>query len=160
MAKKSGVIRSLYGTLLNVREYVSLDEIKRDTNMIASTFKEVLNTKVNIDTTPATETFEEALIRMNITEEVLKQKTRLALYYSLFYLFFALSFVVYAIYIFYLSHYLPAIAILSLAAFLGSYSLRESFTYMQMKKRNFNITGKEWFYSITHIKKEGKKNEQ
>jgi len=160
MAKKRGIIRTLFGTMLNVDEYVSFNEIKQDSKMVVDTFKEVLNTKINVDTTPGAETFEEALVRMNISKDDLHKKSSLALYYSIFYIAFALSFVMYSIYIFSLAHYIAGLAICALALFMTAYSIRESIMYVQIKTRNFNITAKGWFYSILGIKQKGNANEK
>ena len=142
MAEKSkGIFRTFFSSILDVRQYVSLNEIKQDTKMVANTFKEVFNTKINVDTTPSTdETFEQALLRLNITEVDLQKKVKLSRYYSIFYFIFSLAFFGYSIYIFFLSHILAGIATLALGIFLLSYALRESITHMQMKKRNFNLT--------------------
>ena len=160
MAKRRGIVRTLFGTMLNVQDYVSFDEIKSDTKMVANTFKEVLNTKINENTGPADEAFDAALARLNISEQDLQKKRRISFYYFIIYIIFSLLFLAYAVYIFSLSYIIAGLAVLALALFLGTYAIRESCMYARMKKRNFNITAKDWFHSILGIKQQVNANEK
>jgi intracellular multiplication protein IcmV len=155
MAKK-GVIRTFFGSLTNVREFVNFNELKNDARVIKTAITDVFkpaDTRQKID-----ETFEEAMQRLNLTENDIQKQAKFFLYYSVFYMAFALAFIIYAVYLFLLLKILASVTTLVLGIFLATYALKENFMYMQIKKRKLNCTFKDWFSFIFSIR--GKKHEQ
>lgn len=155
MAKK-GIVRTFFGSLTNVREFVNFNEFKNDARVLKTAITDVFkpaDTRQKID-----ETFEEAMQRLNLTESDIQKQAKFFLYYSIFYATFALAFVIYAIYLFFLIKIIASVTTLVLGIFLATYALKENFMYMQIKKRKLNCKFKDWFSFTFSFR--GKKHEQ
>jgi intracellular multiplication protein IcmV len=145
MAKK-GIVRTFFGSITNVKEFIDFNELKNDARVLKNAIKDTFkpdDTKRQID-----ETFEEAMQRLNLTEDDVKKQAKFFLHYSIFYALFALSFIIYAIYLFSLVKILASVTTLVLGIFLATYALKENFMYMQIKKRKLNCKFPDWFRFI------------
>lgn len=90
-----------------------------------------------------TETFEEAMVRMHLTEEDIKKRMRFCFIFCLIYAFIALILLGYSIYL--IIHLkLGAIISLLITAMMAVFAYRESFWYYQMKTKTLGNTFHNW----------------
>jgi intracellular multiplication protein IcmV len=101
------------------------------------------------------ETFEEALQRLNLTEDQLKERMRTCLIMSCLYSFAALCFFIYSIYMIIHLHLGMILGIL-ITILMAVFAYRESFWYFQMKTRKLGNTFQDW---VSFMLKRGKVNE-
>lgn len=89
------------------------------------------------------ETFEEAVARLNLSEEEIKSRMRHCLILSIIYSVAALILLVYTIYMVIHGHLGMILGIL-LTVLIAVFAYREHFWYFQMKTRMLGRTFKEW----------------
>lgn len=100
-----------------------------------------------------TETFEQAMERLNLTEEDLDARQRTFFVLALLWLFAAVGVLIYAFFLFAQGGFRGALLALALA-FLGVIlAFRNHFWYFQVKHRVLGTNFKTWFTSLLRIKK-------
>lgn len=139
--KKSKVGR-FFKSFVDVKTWVSYDELKTNTKSIYSLFVRFFSKRP--DRTGYQETFEEAVVRLNLTEKQIYDSRRIFLYSALIYLFISLALIAYAVYLMTKILIVPAIFTLILTAFIIALTYREHFWYVQMSKRKLGCTFQEW----------------
>lgn len=143
MAKK-GVIKSFFGSLLNVRKWSSYDDVKSSAVVLTNLVKDLYGLNKR-NTTPQIESFSAAIQRLRLNENDIQQRTRYFLYYAICYFLVALALLAYTIYLMLGNGTILAVLVsFVLTALMLVYSFREHFWYMQMKKRKIGCTMKEW----------------
>jgi intracellular multiplication protein IcmV len=144
MAKKKGFIRGFFGSIFNIREGVGYDQIASYGNIIKDTAKDVFTRPKMPE---KIESFDDLAKRLNLSDSEIEKRAKGFLYYMLVYIIISLCLFGYFI-------YLLAKTGSSILAILVSFALgfamlanafRESFWYMQMKKRKLGCSMKEWF---------------
>ena len=91
-----------------------------------------------------TETFEQCLKRLGITEAQLQKRMRSSLQIILFCLGLGVAIIIYAFYLWSQGMLMAGFTSLILGGLLGSYAFREHFNYFQMKKRQLGCSLKDW----------------
>jgi len=139
---KKGMVGKFFKSFVDVKTWVSYDEIKTNTISIYSLFVRFFSKKP--DRTAYQETFEEAALRLNLTEKQINDRKKIFLYSALIYLFVGLVLLVYAVSLMRKMLIVPAIFTLILTTFILALTYREHLWYMQMSKRKFGCNFKEW----------------
>ena len=93
------------------------------------------------------ESFEEAMIRLELTEEDIKKRTQAFLKLMLLFTFLSFIMFVYAIFLFWENHFTAGIIGLVLTAMMLTQVFRYHFWHFQMKKRKLGCSIKEWLKS-------------
>lgn len=143
--KKKGVIRSFFGSIFNVREWVSYDEISYNGKWILESLKLLFSKPKKLNQQELNETFSDAATRLQLSEEDIASRTKHFLMTSVLYFAIAVLLFAYEIYLIFVgAPFLSLIMNLALIALMTSYAYRENFWYMQMKKRKLGCTFDEW----------------
>ena len=140
--KKNSKTGGFFKSFVNVRAWVSYDEIKNNTKSIYGLFIRFFSNKTN--KVIHEETFEEAILRLNLTEKQMNDRKKIFLYSALIYLCVALLLMAYALHLFTNSHALLAIFTLTLTTFVTTLAYREHLWYMQISKRKLGCNFSEW----------------
>lgn len=99
------------------------------------------------------ETFEEAMQRMNLTEEILKSRIKTCLWLSILYTVAAIVLLTYSIYMIVHGQLGMIIGIL-LTGLMMVFAYREHFWYFQMKTRKLGNTFRDW---VSYILRRGER---
>ncbi|MFA6409517.1 MAG: type IVB secretion system protein IcmV [Gammaproteobacteria bacterium] len=143
--------RGFFGRLFNVKSWISYEQI----SSFARSIKEVFNILTRKKVSKQTETFEEAVSRLKLSEKDITEKTKQFLSMAKLYFFSSLALFVYALYLLFSFHILATIVSLVLTLFLFVNAWREHFWYMQMTKRKLGCSIGDWkqFVSSTILKR-------
>lgn len=134
--------RSLRSRLFDTRvdKWMSWDYISETTGRIKDTVSDLATpqkAKYN-------ETFEEAMIRLNLTEsDIAQRKTEFTRLFYLF-IFIGLAIIGYAIYLAYLGHFGGCLISFCLAGFCFANAFKWHFWLFQLRHRKLGCTVKEW----------------
>lgn len=127
---------------VNVPRWMGWQNLKADQQRVGALAKSLMqsNKKPVIR-----ETFEEAVARLNLTEEAISTRKRDLLRAALFYVFLAAVIFVYALYLlFILKLVLGAAVAFMLVAVTLTLAFKQHFWYIQMKYRRLGFTFNEW----------------
>jgi len=128
-------------TFVNPRAWVGYDNIKDNTR----TIKTMVTDAMTVRKPERTETFEEALERMDINEKDLPSIQTTYLSYAIFFVFLAVLDLGYGIYLLFYHHaFLGLILSLAVCALLLAQAFRNHFWYFQIKERKLGCTFEEW----------------
>lgn len=139
---KKSVVGKFFKSFVDVKAWVSYAEIKTNAKSTYGLFARFFSNKTN--KVIYKETFEEAVLRLNLTEEQINTRKKIFLYSALIYLFLALALIAYVLYLTIHSHLLLATFTLILTAFIVVLAYREHLWYLQMAKRRLNCNFAEW----------------
>src|SRR5262249_2762345 len=94
---------------------------------------------------PVKETFEQAVVRLNLNAEELAQRQKQFLKLAMLYSGLGLGLLTYAIYLFITTHFfLASIVTVILSMLMFTYAYRQHFWYFQIKSRKLGRTFKDW----------------
>lgn len=99
-----------------------------------------------------TESFEEAIQRLNLTEEDVKERIRHCFILTIVYTTATLFFLFYTIYMVIHGHLGMILGIL-LTALMATFAYREHFWYFQMKTRSLGNGFKDWLFYLLRGKR-------
>jgi intracellular multiplication protein IcmV len=135
----------------NFKGWLGWNEIERGGTAIKTMAKDLFIPKEAI----RTESFEESLIRLNLTEaDILKQiKNFQRLFITFLIASFSLFF--YAFYMLFNEAYTASLACFGLTAFLLAQTFRYHFWWFQMKRRKLGCSFREWLQGLLHLNEEG-----
>jgi intracellular multiplication protein IcmV len=140
-----GVFKKVGGRLVDTRvdKWMSLDYL----NETAERFKILMMDIVVPQKATHSETFEEAMVRLELTEEDLVQ--RQLEFRRLFYFFFIISFIIvgYGLYLAFTSSLIPALICFGLAIYSLSQAFRFHFWLFQLRERRLGCSIKDWINS-------------
>ena len=139
--KQNSRIVTILGNVFNFRSWMDLERIKAFTRYLALGFKGMFIPQSNTEA----ENFDEALQRMNITEEELKAKQSALFRLSLLMCGAALAILSYAIYHVFYGSFKAVIISLVLMVIALTLGFRYHFWYFQIKERKLGCTFKEWY---------------
>ncbi len=128
---------------VNFPHWMGLKRLVSDGKSVHALAKEFFS--LNKKRKTRTETFEEAKLRLRLTEQDLANRMKSLLQLTFVYLLFAIALLSYTVYLVVSGGALIGIFLsimLTLVAFAMSY--RENFWYFQMKKRRLGCSFKEW----------------
>ncbi|KPJ67146.1 MAG: hypothetical protein AMJ43_05700 [Coxiella sp. DG_40] len=151
---KNGVIKKSFKSLVNIRRWIALDEIKGHGRMIISLVKGL--TKFKKQPSLPNETFEQAKTRLGLSEQDIKQRMKVRLHLVVIYLLIALVLFIYMMYSFIKGHFLAGFFSTLLVALVSAYAFREHVWYTEMKYHKLHCTFKEWLmlaFNRMNIKK-------
>lgn len=128
-------------TFFNPRSWLGYDQLKSNTQLVWSVIKDLITpAKADI-----TETFEEAMHRLNVTEADLNNKAQVFFSYAiLFVLFAAISLLFGCYYLFHHKALLGCLLSLAVTALFLSQAFRYHFWYFQIKHRKLGCSFEEW----------------
>lgn len=140
--KKTGMIKGFFKSTINVKRWASTREIKASTKLLTGAAKDIFTTEKH---EIHSESFEEALQRLNLSEEDLQQRQKGFFYSFLIYGIIGLGLLVYSAAIFIITgHFMGGVLSLVLGALALMYAYRGHFWYTQIKHRKLGVTFKEW----------------
>lgn len=142
VAPKKGVIGRFFKSFVDVKAWISYDEIKLNIKSVYGLFRQIFTKRPHVNITP--ETFTEAVARLNLTEQQINQRKKTFLYSALLYWFISLALVAYAVFLIKKALIIPMLFTLILAAFVMALAYRENLWYMQMAKRKLGCSFAEW----------------
>lgn len=100
------------------------------------------------------ETFDEAVQRLNLSEENIVAKTKSFFITAIVFVIIAVALFIYALDLLFSGHILATIIDLILVVLALSLALRDHFWHTQMKQRRLGLTLREWFnYTFKGVKK-------
>lgn len=94
------------------------------------------------------ETFEEAVARLGLNEQVLKQRQQVFLRMAMAYGAMALSLFGYSVYLLVTMHIAAGFMTLVLTVLALTLAFRQHFWYFEIKQRKLGCTVKEWFFHL------------
>ena len=140
--KKNGVVKKSFKSLVNIRRWMALDEVKGHGRMIVSLIKGL--TKFKKEPPLPDETFEQAMNRLGLSEQDIKQRMKVRLHLVIIYLLIALVLFIYMVYAFVNGHFFAGSFSILLTALMSAYAFREHVWYTEMKYHKLHCTFKEW----------------
>ncbi len=146
--KERGPIRRLFKSFVDVKTWLSYEELKSNLKNTSGLFKKLVSIRKSKDTEIRRESYEEAISRMALTEEQLKKRKQTFLYSALVYIGFALGFISYFIYLLINLRFLAAALTLMIAALMLVTAYREHLWYMQMTKKKLGCNFSDWLAFI------------
>ena len=141
---KSKPIRTTLKNLFNVKRWIAVDQIYTFGKMVRRSSKGLFD----VPEAKHHETFDEAVQRLNLTEEDIARKTKQFFFMACVYAFFAGCALLYAVYLLASGYFSSMLLSLVLTMFIGSNALREHFWYMQMQKRKLGCNLQDWIHFI------------
>lgn len=137
-------------TFFNPKAWVGYDLLKTQSSFIYSFVVSIIRPG-NYTPNSATESFEDMLLRMNISEEELALRARSHLFSSFSFLFFVMLDFFYALYLIWHHHSISGFAIsIATTIFLLTQAFKYNFWYFQIKKRKLECSFAEWRQEILY----------
>lgn len=141
----------------NVSAWVGAKSIKRNTLMLKELSQTAFATQKPSSKEPKKETFEQAMRRLNLTEEALKKRIKSSTLVIRFCGILTLPMLIYTLYMFKSGFYLSSFVCLMLTFLAAAYTFREHFNRFQMLQRRLGCSKAEWAAHAFRIKFRGKK---
>jgi intracellular multiplication protein IcmV len=129
-----------------VKRWAATDSIKDNGLFIVKLFKSIFKRKQ--DEKVITETFEQAKIRMDLTDEDLSKRVRSGRYLVLFCLALAVALAIYMYCLFSRGQLLAGLLSLVLCLTMLAYAYREHFNIFQIQQRRLGCSFKQWFQYV------------
>lgn len=160
MSLKSG-FQKFSKAMFNFRPGVWLDykNLKSNTQYYMNQFRSLYH----IEPLSRTETFEEALHRLNLTPEFLASQQKHYLFLIYFYLILASSIFCYCLWLILHGNIMGSLMSLAVTLYALSFAFRYHFWKYQIQKRRLNCSFSEWLHDWFRIKfsagQKGKRHE-
>ena len=90
------------------------------------------------------ETFEEAVIRLELDEEMMEHRKKQLYRFAVFYFICMICTLAYFVFLVTHAYYAASVLALVVAFLFFSFFFRESFWYMQMQQRRLGMTAQDW----------------
>ncbi len=139
--KRGSRIVNVFVRIFNVRAWIDFDRIKSFTLYLVAGFKKMFVPQKN----PPGETFEDAMIRLNINEKELQDKKSALYRLSLLMCAAAVFIFAYAIYQLIYGSYRAVVISLIITLIALVLAFRYHFWYFQIKERKLGCTMQEWY---------------
>ena len=134
-------IKAYFKPFVNVRGWMGVDNLAEQTRYITSTSKAVFKTQKG---TGRVETFEQAMQRMQLTEQDIWQRQQEFMRLAAIFFVVMLVTLSYAFYLLSVGKFLGGIVAGGVTAITLAMAFRYHFWYVQTKKRKLGCTFKEW----------------
>ncbi|EKE01722.1 MAG: IcmV [uncultured bacterium] len=144
--KKRGPIKKLFKSFVDVKKWMSYDEVVTNTKTTIGLFRRLIS--YSKPEAIRHETYEEAVARLGMTEAQLLNRKKAFLYSALVYGAFALVLFIYLIYLLVNAYFFAAFFDLILACLLFLTAYLEHFWYMQMQKKKLGCGFQDWLNFI------------
>jgi len=128
---------------LNVNTYMGLDSLKANAQLLGGLAKQVFK----VPSAKRTETFQEALTRLNLSEADIQHRQRVFFRLSVSLLLGAVAVLLYGFYIFSEGRLAAFGLDLAVVVLLLAQAFRYHFWFFQVKNRKLGCTAKEWWNS-------------
>jgi intracellular multiplication protein IcmV len=129
-------------TFFNPGAWLGLNELTAYNRVITSTLKTTFTPEKSL----RTETFEQALERLNVTDADLQQTAKIYRWYALFFLMLSVvSFLVAFYYLFEFHTVAGWVLAMSVSMLFGANAFRFDFWYFQIQHRKLGCTVAEWW---------------
>jgi intracellular multiplication protein IcmV len=138
--KKKGFVRGVYHTFLDVPSWVGYRQIKKDHKAIFSNVKEVFVA----DKGTFNESFEEAMLRLNLTEKDIKARCKENKRLVYIYASLGLACLLYTLYLLWGGGFSASLLALAVSGFALAKAYQYSFWHFQMKNRKLGCSFNEW----------------
>ncbi|CDZ76559.1 hypothetical protein BN59_00833 [Legionella massiliensis] len=132
---------SVFGRIFNVRAWLDFDRMKSYSTYLGEGFKKMFVPQHK----EAEETFEEAMVRMNLSEKDLQKRRKSLHRLSLFMCGAALLIFAYGIYHLFQSDYKATIISLAVMLIALALAFRYHFWYFQITERKLGCSLLEWY---------------
>ena len=137
-------VRGTFKRFFDVSSWLGTAEIKRNTNNIRGMVKDLFTVKK----AERRETFSDAVARYNLNKQDLLEKQNEFFKVSMVYFALFICDVVYAVYLYFNSRYMPALMAFAFSFVLFSMFFRQHFWYTQIKHRRLGFTFQQWVVSL------------
>lgn len=135
----------------NVKQAVGIPELKISIANARGAAKEIFKPQKK---QVIKETFEQALVRLQLTEPMIQQRRKSLIMTIIVYAALAVSFFVYAVYLLFTGLMLGAFISFVLTFTAVGFVFRDHFWYVQMTCRRLGMSFKDWAnYTLGNIKK-------
>ena len=151
MGSRYGV-KDFLKSFVNFPAWMGASHLKRTADDISKMSKELFTLQ---HASVREETFEEAVLRFNLSEADLAQRQRAFGRLAALYLFICFCLGVYAVYLWHKHDFLSVLMTLVLMMVAASFAFKEHFWYVQMRQRRLGLTPKDWFLFIVGKSKAG-----
>jgi intracellular multiplication protein IcmV len=143
-----GIFRKVGGRLVDVRvdKWMSWDYLGETADRFKILFLDIVIPKK----ATSAETFEEAMQRLELSEEDLVERKKEFTRLCYFFVALALVIVLYALYLAFQRNMTPSLIAFCLALYALSQALRFHFWLFQLRNRKLGCTVKEWMNSEIH----------
>lgn len=143
MSEKKG-LRSYMARTFNVYQWAGAKALVASGNSIRNLFTEMTVVKKDV----RKETFAQAVVRLGLTaKDVQDREKQYRLTSSVFGLFFLFG-VVYSVLLYLREDYLTSLMAVAYTMLMFAFFFRESFWYMQVKKRELGKSLKDWVFFL------------
>ncbi|MBT4885196.1 MAG: hypothetical protein HON55_03470 [Legionellales bacterium] len=142
MEKKT--VRGTFKRFFDVSSWLGTAEIKRNTSNIRVMVKDLFTVRK----AERRETFADAVARYKLNKQDLLAKQDEFFKVAMVYLAVCICDIVYAIYLYYKSKYMPALMASAFAFVLFSMFFRQHFWYTQIKHQRLGFTFQQWVVSL------------
>ena len=140
MAQKKG-LKFFSRSIFNVPRWIGWESLRNNASNIGQMYRSLFKSSSE----PGVhETFEEAVVRMQLTAKDLQEAENAYLMKSRFYLVMLALALSYHVYLIYQHYWASALVMLSFDFMLASFYFRESFWLTQIRQRRLGLTFKEW----------------
>ena len=138
-------VKKAAGKVVDIRvdKWMSFNSLRENTSKTAGMVKNVFTP----EKATHTETFEQAMARLNLTDNDLKARQKEFTRLFLFFLFLGLIVIAYGIYMAITSRYLVALISTCISLYIFSQAFRFHFWLFQIRQRKLGCTLSEWFNS-------------
>ncbi len=134
-----------FKTFFNPRAWLGYDSLKEQTR----TIKTILKTATTVQKPETAESFDEAMQRLDMTENDVRVTSRIYLCYTFIFLVLAVLDFIYGCYLlFHHGTFLGMVLALAVCALLLAQAFRYHFWYFQIKSRRLGCTIQEWRQSL------------
>lgn len=118
---------------------------------IGSQFRNIRALMHALTTTPTPEreeTYEEAMVRMNLSAEDMDKRKQTLFIMSMVYVALGSLVIAYAIFLFCHEKWMATVMCIPITSVLFSFAFREHFWYIQLKHKRLGFTFKEWWKAL------------
>lgn len=140
------ILRGVGGILLpigRIKKGLGIGELKESYKSLGSSAKEMFSREKTKNIIP--ETYEEAVIRLELTPEMIESRKKNLFRTALFYLAIALALFIYTLKLLFTGVFLGTFIGLVLTLIALGLAYRDHFWFTQMKQKRLGLSLKDWF---------------
>lgn len=133
--------KGFFARLFDWRHFIGYNQFKMGADYLKSVGAGILKTPdKNLK-----ETFEESVVRQDLSDEHLDEMQKIYFRNAIYYFFLGLVFAAHSLYRFYMLHLAAGFVSLLLAILIFASCVTSHFWYYQIKNRKLGCTFKEWY---------------
>lgn len=133
-------VKKFFRSFVDVKRWLATEQIASSGRVLIDGAKSLLLPRKS----EIVETFDEAIIRLNLSEENIGERAKQFFNMACVYFGITIILCVYAVYLFTKGSVGAGLICVSLSTLSASYALREHFWYMQMMKRKLGCNFTDW----------------